>query len=90
MIDSPPQIVHLAVDLHKYFIETPAPVRVCSHPINALSPNLVGKHRAEPAPPEAHCLVANIDPPLRQQVLDVPQRQRVLHIHHHNEADYLR
>ncbi len=33
--------------------------------------------------------VANVDPALEQQILDVPQRQREVDIHYHHEADDL-
>jgi len=33
--------------------------------------------------------MADVDPALEQQVLEVPERQRVLHVHHHHEADHL-
>ena len=72
--DSAPLVTALAVDLHKHLVEMPAPVRVCPYPINALPPDLGGAHRAEAVPPEAHGLVANIDPALGQQILDVPKR----------------
>ena len=35
---------------------------------------------AKPAPLKPDCLVAHVDPALGQQVLDVAQRQRVLHV----------
>jgi len=40
-------------------------------------------------PPEPYCLVANIDAPLEQNILDLSPRQRIADIHHHHEADYL-
>ncbi len=43
-------------------------------------PNLV--------PPRPHGLVANVDAALEQQILDVSERQREAHVHHH-QADYL-
>ena len=41
--------------------------------------NLAGEHRAKPVPPEPDCLVADVDPALGQQILDVAQRQRISH-----------
>jgi hypothetical protein len=52
-------------------------VRLGPHALDALSADLVGEHRTEPVPPEAHRLVADVDAALEQQVLDVPKRQRV-------------
>ena len=54
--------------------------------MDAPFPDLRGEHRAEPDPPEPNCLVADIDTPLEQQILDLAQRQRVPDIHHHREA----
>ena len=45
------------------------------------------KHRAEPVPPEPYRLVADIDAPLKQQILDLAQRKRISNIHHHCQAD---
>ncbi len=51
--------------------------------------DLGSEHRAKPVPPKPDCLVADVDPALGQKILDVAQRQRVLHLHHHRQADYL-
>src|SRR5208337_1089826 len=50
--------------------------------------DLSGKHRAEPVPPKPDRLVADVDPALDQEILDVAQRQRVLHVHHHDQTDH--
>jgi hypothetical protein len=44
---------------------------------------------AEPVPPETYLLMANVDATLKEQVLDLAQRQWITDIHHHREADYL-
>ena len=41
-------------------------------------------------PLEPHCLVANVDPALMQQVFDVPKRQWVFDVHHDHQPDHLR
>ena len=41
-------------------------------------------------PPEPDRLVADVDPALGQQILDVAQRQRLSHVHHHDQTDDLR
>ena len=56
---------------------------------NAPLPDLRGEHRTEPVPPEPHRLVTDVDAALEQQILDLPQRQRIADVHHHREADYL-
>jgi len=60
-----------------------------AHRVYALTANVARKHPAEPVPPEAHCLVAQINAALKKQVLDVPQAKREPDVHHHDEADYL-
>ena len=34
--------------------------------------------------------MSDVDPPLGQEILDVAQRQRVSHVHHHDQTDDLR
>jgi hypothetical protein len=34
--------------------------------------------------------MADIDTPLKQEIFDLPQRQRIANVHHHCEADHLR
>jgi CRISPR/Cas system-associated endonuclease Cas1 len=47
------------------------------------------EHRAKPVPPEPYGLVADVDSALGQKILDVAQRQRVSHVHHHDQTDDL-
>ncbi len=54
--------------------------------MNAPRPDLRGEQRAKPVPPEPNRLVADIDAPLEQEILDLSQRQRIAH---HREANYL-
>ncbi len=58
--------------------------------MNASFPDLRGEHRTESVPPVPNRLVADIDAPLEQEILDLSQRQRIADIHHHREADHLR
>jgi hypothetical protein len=44
--------------------------------------NLGGERRPKPIPPETYGLLADADPALGQEILYIPQRQRVLHVHH--------
>src|ERR1700691_4261197 len=48
-----------------------------------------GEHRTKSVPPEADGLAADVDPALGQQILDVAQRRRVSHVHHHDQTDDL-
>ena len=89
MVHGPPEIVHLAVDLHIDLIEVPLPMRVSPHRDNTLLSDLGRKHRPEPVPPQPHRFMADVDATLRQQVLDVAQGQWVADIHHYHEADHL-
>jgi hypothetical protein len=78
-----------AIDLHKDLVDVPAPIRLGPHLIDALLPDLGREHRAEPVPPEADSLMADLDPALVQQVFDIPQRQGEPDVHHHRQADDL-
>ena len=49
-----------------------------------------GKDRPEPVPPEAYCLMRDVDSSLVPEVLDVPQRVVIRDIHHHRQTDDFR
>src|ERR1039457_3524366 len=89
MIDGSPEIAELAIDLHENLIQMPAPLRIAAQMRYPLLTDLGSEDGAKPVPPKPDCLVADVDPALGQKILDVAQRQRVLHIHHHRQADYL-
>ena len=57
--------------------------------MNASFPDLAGEYRTEPVPPETHRLMADIDAALKQQIFNLPQRQRIADVHHHRKADDL-
>src|SRR4030042_5858811 len=57
--------------------------------MNASFSDLFCEHRTEAIPPEPYCLVADVDAPLEQDILDLSQRQWIADIHHHREADHL-
>ena len=80
--------MRLAIDLHEHLVQVPATVRIPTV-MNPPLPDLRGKHRTEPVPPEPYRLVADIDTALEQQVLDLAQRQRITNLHHHRQADDL-
>src|SRR5271169_5562095 len=90
MIDGAPKIAELAVDLHKHLVQVPAPLRIAAHVRDASLTNLGGEHWAKPVPPETDRLMADIDAALGQEIFDVAQRQRISHVHHHNQTDDLR
>ena len=60
------------------------PLSVSPHRVDQLLPDLGREHRPKPVPPEPNRLVADVDPALRQQVLDVAQGQRLPDVHHHH------
>src|SRR3984957_13574055 len=90
MVDGAPKIAELAVDLHKRLVQVPAPLRMGAHVRDASLTDLGGEHRAKPVPPEPDGLVADVDPALGQEIFDVSKRQRVSHVHHHDQTDDLR
>ena len=87
MIDCPPEIAGSAVDLHEDLIQMPTPLDEPAHVRNPPLPDLRREHRAKPVPLEPDGLMADINPAFGQEILDVPQRQRASHIHHHDQAD---
>src|SRR5208283_396956 len=89
MVDSAPEIAELAVDLHEDFIQMPAPLRIAAHMRHLPLADLGGEHWAKPVPPKPDGLMADVDPALGQQILDVAQRQWVSHVHHHDQTDDL-
>ena len=88
VIDGPPEVMSLAVDLHEHLIQMPPPV-TSAHALDAVPSDLAGEDRAEPVSPEPHRFVADIDAAFVEQVLDVPQRQREADVHHHGQSDDL-
>jgi hypothetical protein len=81
--------MHLTVDTHKILIQMPTPAGI-GWMMNSALPDLRGELRAEPVPPEAHRLVADVDAALEKQILDLAQRQWLADVKHHREADHLR
>jgi len=88
VIDGSQEIVPLAIDLHKDLIQLPTPLRDCTQTLRPFPSDLRSEHRTEAAPPEPHCLVADIDATLEQQILDLPQRERIADENHHRQADH--
>jgi hypothetical protein len=57
---------------------------------NPVLSNLCRKHRAKPIPPKSNGLMADVDPALGPQILNVAQRQRLPHAHHQDQTDPFR
>src|SRR5882757_5458324 len=68
----------------------PAPLRIGAHVRDASLADLAGKQGAKPVPPKANGLMADVDPALGQEVLDVAEQERISHVHHHHQTDDLR
>src|SRR5271157_3382332 len=90
VVDSAPEIAELSVDLHKHLVQMPPPLRIAVHVRDPLLADLGGEHRAKPVPPKPDRLMADVDPALGPEILDVAERQRVSHVHHHDKTDDLR
>jgi hypothetical protein len=73
MIDRPPQVVRLTIDLYENLVHMPLPVRIRLHPANPVSADLCRKHRTKSVPPDPHNFVADIDPALMQQIFYIPK-----------------
>src|SRR6056297_880336 len=89
VIDSPPKVMPLPVDLHEDLIEMPPPV-AGFHALDTAFADLRGEHRAEPIPPEPHRLVADVDAAFVQKILHVAERQGKSDVQHHRQTDDFR
>jgi hypothetical protein len=86
MVHGAPQVVPLAVNLHKHLVEVPTPA-AGPLALNAPLAHLGREHRSEPVTPEPHGLVAHVDAALMQQVLDISKLERKPDVEHHCQAD---
>ena len=74
-----PEILRLSIDPDEHLVQVPAPLR--KRPMMKASlPDRGRKHRTEPVPPVPNRLVADVDAPLEQNILDLSQRQRIADI----------
>ena len=90
MVDSSPEIVPLAADLHEDLVQVPPALWISPYRFRPTFPDLVSESCAEPIDPEPHAFVADIDPTLMKKIFDVSERQRKSDIHHHAKLDDLR
>jgi hypothetical protein len=74
--------VHLTVDVHVDLIKVLLSLSKAAHPADPLPADVGREQRPKPVPPVPHCLVANVDKALKQQVFHVPQDQREPDVHH--------
>ncbi len=89
MIDGPPKIVFLAVDLHEHLIQVPAP-SAGFHAFDPALADLRGKHRPEPMPPVPDCFVTDVDTAFMENVFDIAKGQRETRVQHYCKADNFR
>ncbi len=73
VIHGMPQVVRFPIDPDERFIQMPSPLGMTSMLLNALLPDLRGKHWTKPVPPEPPRFVADIDALLKQEIFDLPQ-----------------
>jgi hypothetical protein len=52
------------------------PMAKAPHPADPLAPDVGGKDRTQPVPPQPNRLMPDVDAAFEQQVFDIPQRQR--------------
>jgi hypothetical protein len=87
VINGAPEIAKLAVE----FSRTPHPNASATVDGRAFARRVAYESQrrtsAKPVPPEPDDLVADVDPALGQQILDVAQRQWASHVHHHGQTD---
>jgi hypothetical protein len=74
VVNSAPEIVVHAVDLHENLVEMPASMPEMPHRLDPTSPDLGRENRAEPVPPEPDRLIRDIYAPLMKQVFNIPKR----------------
>ncbi len=89
MIDGPPEVVSLAIHLHKNLVQVPLPFGERAQLLNTLSSNLSSKNRAKPVPPISDSFVAHVDASRMQQIFDIPKRERETDVQHHRKANDL-
>lgn len=61
-----------------------------THEVDPLTSDVSSGHGSETGPPHAHRLTGYADAALKQEIQEVPQRQRKTDIHQHDKADRLR
>jgi hypothetical protein len=90
VINGPPKVVRLAVNLHEHLIQMRLPVCPRPHSVNPTATDLSGKHLAKTVPSKSNSFVADVDATFVQKIFHIPQRERKTSVHHHGQADDLR
>lgn len=69
--------------------QVPTPLSACAHCPGPPAASPLGEREAEPAPPVAHVLVADLDPAFGEGWLSGPQRERESDVAHERRVDDL-
>lgn len=65
--------MRFSVDLHEHLVQMPLPLIDLAHVAGPPNADLAGEHWSKPIDLCAYALVADVDPALMEQVLNVPQ-----------------
>jgi hypothetical protein len=90
MIHCAPKVVRLAINSYEDFVQMPSPIGVGSKLLNTFLSDLGSEQRTKSVPPIPNRFMADIDPALMQQVLDIAKREWKSDVKHHRQADDLR
>ena len=82
MIKNAPQIMPLSFTLHEHLVDVPPPLHKSALPVHPLAADIRCKERPDTIPPQPHGLVTNVNAPLEQQILDIPQAERKADLDH--------
>ena len=88
VVDCPPKVMRLAIDLHKHLIKVPTPAAGL-HTLGPALSDFGSELGAKSMPPVPNGLVANIDAAFMQQIFHIAERQREPDVQHHRQADDL-
>ncbi len=91
VVNGTPQVICLAIDLHKYFVQVPSPVGVIpGRRMKSFLTDLARKQGTKSIPPIADCFMADINAAFMKKIFDIAKRKRKPDIHHHRKANDLR
>jgi len=90
VIDRSPEILDLTIDLNEDLAQMPTQLDVIAMYRNPLVSDLGSEDWSDAGPPDAYCLMADVDPTLVEQILDLSKRQWKTDIHHHRQPNDIR
>ena len=89
VMEGPPEVATLTVDLPEHFVELPAP-SAGSHTFDPSFSDLRGDHWTKAVPPISDRFVAHIDTLLMKEIFGIPERERKTDVEHRRPADDFR